>query len=346
MKATVLSLSLLAALGVADALPPLDPRYLPVARVSADPRKGELVIELAPVDLPAGTGHHVAGQPPVASGELPVDGAIYGLRAEVVDESGRVLPPELVHHFNLIDPDHRELFLPIARRMAAAGRETGEPKVPWLLFGFPFHRGARVIASAMLHNPTPTAYRGVRTRLVLNYTPASRPWPIWEAYPWQLDVAFPVGNKSFDLPPGRSERSYEGSPAVPGKIVAIAGHLHDYGVRVELTDVTTGEVIWRAQPVRDSARRLVAIPIGRLYAWNRLGAHIVPVHRYRVTALYDNPTGRVIQAGGMGVVGGLFVPDRGAQWPAADVRDSLYLADLRHAMRLAGNGGAVEHAHH
>ena len=41
-------------------------------------------------------------------------------KGELVDETGRVLPPELIHHFNLIDPSHRELFLPIAQRMAAA----------------------------------------------------------------------------------------------------------------------------------------------------------------------------------------------------------------------------------
>ncbi|HEX7123982.1 MAG TPA: hypothetical protein VF178_16510 [Gemmatimonadaceae bacterium] len=321
--------------------------HLPTARVLADPGHNELIIELEPVDLPAGMSHHALNQPAVASAVMPVDGAIYGLRAEAVDADGHEVPSQVIHHFNLIDPDHRELFLPIARRMAAAGPETGAPKVPWLLFGLPFHQGAQFIASAMLHNPTATSYAGVRTRLILYYTPASRPWPIWDAYPWQLDVAFPVGDKSFDLPPGRSERAYEGSPAVPGKIVAIAGHLHDYGVTIELTDVTTGEMIWRAAPVRDSAQRLVGIPIGKLYGWNRLGAHIVPAHRYRVTAIYDNPTGHVIAGGGMGVVGGLFVPDKGAVWPAADLHDSLYQADLRHALRLLGDGGAApQHVHH
>ena len=347
MKIAGLSLSLLAALGVADTHP--DPRRLQSARVTADPEKSELVIELAPVDLPAGASHHRGIQPPVATGEMPTAGSMYGFRVELVDETGALVPPELVHHFNLIDPDHRELFLPIARRMAAAGRETGPTKLPWLLFGLPFVRGEHVIASAMLHNPTAVSYRGVRTRLIFSYTPASRPWPIWEASPWQLDVAFPVGDKSFDLPPGRSERSYEGSPAVPGKIVVIGGHLHDYGVSLELIDATTGEVIWRAQPVRDSAQRLVAIPIGKLYGWTRLGAHIVPEHRYRVTAVYDNPTGHLLEGAGMGVVAGLFVPDKGARWPAANPHDSLYVADLRHAMRLAGTGrgrAPVEHAHH
>jgi hypothetical protein len=62
----------------------------------------------------------------------------------------------------------------------------------------------------------------------------------------------------------------------------------------------------------------------------------VPGHRYRVTVSYDNPTGQPIPDGGMGVVGGLFVPDRGVTWPAADPRDSLYHEDYLHYMRLAG----------
>jgi len=80
------------------------------------------------------------------------------------------------------------------------------------------------------------------------------------------------------------------------------------------------------------------VPVERLYKVTRLGFHIVPTHRYRVTVHYENPTGHVIPAGGMGVVGGLFVPDRGAIWPATDPTDSLYNQDLRHAMRLVGGG--------
>jgi len=41
----------------------------------------------------------------------------------------------------------------------------------------------------------------------------------------------------------------------------------------------------------------------------------------------------------MGVVGGLFVPDHGVWWPAADPGDSLYQQDYRHYMRLEEGGG-------
>src|SRR2546423_12608301 len=188
----------------------------------------------------------------------------------------------------------------------------------------------------MIHNPTTVNYHGVRVRLVLSYVPDHRPWPFYSVMPWQLDVAFPVGDKSFTLPPGRSERSYEGSPAVPGKIVGLGGHMHDYGRLIEFVDVTTARVIYRAAPVADSAGHIRSVPIRRLYGWTRLGAHIAPDHRYRVTVYYDNPTGQAVPDGGMGVVGGLFVPDRGVEWPPADRSDSLYQQDYRHYMRLSG----------
>lgn len=189
----------------------------------------------------------------------------------------------------------------------------------------------------MVENLTATTYHQARVRLVMNFTPGGRPWPLFRASPWQMDVAFPVGDKSFALPPGRSSRTYEGQPAVAGKIIGLGGHMHDYGRVIEFADATTGQIIYRATPVVDSAGRIESVPIAMLFGWTRLGVHIVPDHRYRVTVAYDNPTGQPIPDGGMGVVGGLFVPDHGVQWPAADARDSLYQQDYRHYMRLEGD---------
>ena len=65
--------------------------------------------------------------------------------------------------------------------------------------------------------------------------------------------------------------------------------------------------------------------------------HLEPSHRYRVTVQYLNPTGQVIPDGGMGVVGGLFIPDRDIVWPATDPSDSLYAQDFRQYMRIGGD---------
>ncbi len=360
-------LLLAAAAGPADDVPFLD--ALPAAVVTIDAERNELILELPSTDLPAGLtheamhgghgdgghgGHGAAragpGWPPVTLVTLPASGAIHGFRVELVDSAGTTLPRELLHHLNLIDPYRRELFLPISRRVLAAGQETGGQELPWLVFGLPFRKDERWVLSAMLHNPTAVSYRGVRTRLVLRYVAGTRPWPLFAVSPWQLDVLFPVGDKAFDLPPGRSEKSYEASPAIAGSIVAVGGHVHERAVRIALTDVSSGEVIWEAAPATDAAGRVASVPVGRLYRWNRLGARVRPDHRYRVTVEYDNPSDGVVRQGGMGVIGGLIVPANADAWPAADVTDTLYLQDLRHYLRLAPDtpvpmAGAAPHQH-
>ncbi len=322
---------------------------LPAARVITDSAHREIIIEFPPVDLPARQPGAAMSMVllPVYTAELGVGGSLFGARVELLDAYGREVPHALLHHFNLTDPTRRELFLPIALHILAASKETPSLVVPRFVFGVPIHQGQRLLASAMLGNESDVSYQRIRVRAVLRYEPENEVWPIFPAFPWVLDVLFPLGHppegsKAFDLPPGRSERSYESSPAVPGTIVGLGGHLHDYGVTIELRDVTTGAVLWHATPVRDSSGHMVSIPVGRLYNWHRLGVHIVPTHRYRVTAVYDNPTGQVLVDGGMGAVGGLFVPDRGVVWPAVDPSDTIYQGDMAATLRTdMPAGGAM-----
>src|SRR5207244_13316245 len=76
--------------------------------------------------------------------------------------------------------------------------------------------------------------------------------------------------------------------------------LHDaLPILIEFVDVTAVQVIYRAAPIADSVGHIHSVPISRLYGWTRLGAHIAPDHRYRVTVYYDNPTGQAVPDGGM-----------------------------------------------
>src|SRR3989442_29993 len=120
----LLPLALLLALCARDRRHPRPPGVVARARIFTDPARRAPVIALAPLDLPAHTPHHQLAQPPVAMLEIPSDGYVHGFRVAVVDSVGHELLDEMIHHFNLIDPDHRELFLPISRRLLAAGHET------------------------------------------------------------------------------------------------------------------------------------------------------------------------------------------------------------------------------
>ena len=323
------------------------PEALPSAAVLVDSDAHRLVIELPAVDVPAAHGGEetMVGLP-LCRVLVPVDASLHGAHVELVDGDGHALPHRMLHHFNLSDPDHRELFLPIGLHLLAASRETPVITIPRLLFGLPLERGQRLIAGAMLANSSPVAYHHVRVRLVLRYVRGGLPWPLYRAYPWAIDVQYPLGrpptgSKAFDLPPGHTERFWEGSPAIPGTIIGLGGHLHDYGVSLALKDMTTGEVLWRGTPETDGAGRVITFPLARFYSWRRLGLHLIPAHTYRLTAVYENPTGKVIPDGGMGAVAGLFVPDRGTTWPAVDTADTLYQQDQAATLR---SGGAEEMA--
>ncbi len=313
------------------------------------------VLTMGPVDLEAmahghGGSHEEIGVfPPIRSVHFPRDAYLSGFSYEVVDHAGQVLPTAIVHHLNFITPDKRELFLPISQRLLAMGKETGSQSLPGWLLGVPVEAGSELVVSPMLHNPTGQAHQGVHVRVRLEYTEAGGAFPFLKVYPFQLDVAFPAGDKSVDLPPGSSAFSWEGSPVLAGRIMAIGSHLHELATSIRLEDVTTGALVWEGLPILGPDGETVeGVTIGNLY--RRFGVKIDPDHRYRVTVEYHNPGTETITAGGMGVVAGVFLPAGGAHWPEADVADPLYTLDRRHYMRevrgdydlILGGGGVIE----
>lgn len=327
---------------------------IPAPTMQVEDTGSEVILTTTPVDLPVmshsdehGGGGHMGTFPPVEALTMPIHGYLRGFDYEVVDGDGNLLPREIVHHFNIIDPDHKELFLPISQRLLAAGKETGRQMMPRLLMGVPVYLGQRLVVATMLHNPTGVEYHDVSLRIKLAYTKVGRPWPLFEVYPFQMDVAFPAGDKSFDLPPGKSSKSWEGKPSMDGRIMVIGSHLHDMATHIVMEDVTTGDTLWTGYPVVADDGELSGVTIGHVY--RKLGIKISREHTYRITVFYDNQSGETLVDGGMGVVAGVFMPSRGGAWPRADVDDPLYALDREHYLRvvrgkydvIAAGGGQV-----
>src|SRR3712207_5495626 len=191
-------------------------------------RGRDLLIEYGPMSLPAGSHHATVVEPPALVFTVPVDGWMRGYDAELIDGAGQRLPTELLHHMNLIAKNRRDLFSHVMLRVASAGPETRPVMLPRLL-GVRLHRGDTLIMTLMLHNPTATSRSGVRLRVRVPYTAAASRVGAIGVYPFSVAIGPKDKPNVFDLPPGRSEHYWEGSPATAVRIVGMSGHLHRYG---------------------------------------------------------------------------------------------------------------------
>ena len=291
--------------------------------------KGDLVFELGPIRLPANAMHDDISQPPPLTVLAGVEGWAHGYTIELIDSAGRAVPQKVVHHVNVIAPQKRELFSEIMLRLAAAGSETAPVGLPWFL-GYQLGKSDSVLVSAMFHNPSSTDYGTVflRVRMPLKKKGVVGAMAI---YPFYLDVMPPAGSHSFDLPPGRSVQFWEGKPAISGRILGLSGHLHKYGTSLTLEDRTTGKVIWEGRPKVDANGEVQAMPLKKFL--RSFGVSVDTSHTYRLTAVYDNPTGEPIIDGGMGALGGVFKPGD-KKWPAVSPKHPDYVLDWNITYRL------------
>jgi hypothetical protein len=314
----------------------------PILSVRNNTEQKELIFELGPLHLGAGGDHGEIAQPRAQAIALPISGHLHGFTAEMIDASGNAIPLVLLHHVNIIAPQRRELFSQIMQRVGAAGSETGPVVFPKVV-GYPVVSGDSLLFTAMFHNPTNTSYHGARLRIHMRYSVENNWYPLWAIQPFYLDVMPPAGVHAYDLPPGRSERSWEGKPAIGGRILALGGHLHKYAVALRLENVTEGKVLFETAPEVDKDGNVIGMP-RKNYVW-KLGIPLRPDHTYKLTAIYDNPTGQTLVGGGMGALGGVLVPDRDP-WPAVDRNDPEYLLDVKVTYQGAHGRGHGAHGAH
>ena len=305
----------------------------------ADERAVDFLI--GPLDLPADMGHL---RPPIQVALNPVDGWLHGFEATMEDGAGNALPMDLLHHVNFIDPDKRDVFAPIARRVIAAGRETSRKKLPSLL-GYPIQAGDRFIISSMFANPTgedvPEAYLRVRIFYSLEEDGFMQPRDV---YPFYLDVMGPVGAKDFAVPPGKTVHAYEARPVIEGRILGIGGHLHDYATVLRLEDATAGEILWEAEPEYDEDGRLTGVSESLMLMTG--GIKVSPDHTYRIYVEYENPMTHPTPDGGMGEIGGVIWASKDVVWPEFSRTDPVYVADLINTLEAPEQAGGHGHGDH
>jgi hypothetical protein len=309
------------------------------AIVTIDSARHTIVIDAGPYRLPAlAPGEHhemmmpspdgLAHDTPLDHFTWPIDGWLHGFRLEVAGDRGELLPRHFVHHLIVVNFSRRQLIYPAAERLLGAGAETDDATIPKTV-GIPMSRGMQLGMYVAWHNDTGQDLDNVHIRLTLLWTPENQvPRPV-SALPIYMDANLTVGgSNTFDIPPGRSSKAYEFTLPIGGRLLAVGGHLHQYGVGVQLEDAVREKTLARVSARRDSTGAITSVG-RRLLAVSGDGLKLKQGRRYRITGSYDNPTGQMLSRSAMAHMVGLFAPDKLTQWPAIDLADRDYQRDLR-----------------
>ena len=274
--------------------------------------------------------------------QWPVDGYLRGFDVDVRDAAGRPVPREVLHHMIGVNFDRRQLVHDAVERLFGWGKETDPVTLPAGI-GVPLEHGTHLGMYAMWHNTTGHDITGAYIHLKLLWIPNNK-HPM-EGLPLYIDVNNHIGgNTTFDVPPGHSTHAFTFEFPISGGIVGVGGHLHDYGTSVSLQDAESGKTLVTLKAKRDAKGHVEHV--GRfIFGFNTEALHVDAGHKYRLTAVYDNPTGKNIPDGGMGHINGLFVPDDYAQWPKLDPNDPDIRKDVAGLQDYSGDMGSEADAH-
>lgn len=324
----------------------------PTLRVTVDSSRKEVVVTAGPFlirhmpkEMDHGMMHEMAGTTtPLMQFTWPMEAWFRGFDIEVHDSQGRLLDPHLVHHLNVMNFDRRQLLYPAVERMVAAGSETGSVDLPKAI-GLPMQPGYHLAMYTAWNNTSDADIEGAWLILRLKWSPknlAPRPQDVLPLY---MDVSYDRETDSYDLPAGRSSKSYEFTMPLGGRLLAVGGHAHDYAEFVSLEDVQSGKTIILLKAETNAQGILQKMP-RKYYGVRGDGLKLVAGRTYRIRADYNNPTGRMIPNGAMGLLAGAFVPDDYAQWPALDPNDPDIQADIANLEKIGKPAAAGEDHEH
>jgi plastocyanin len=245
-----------------------------------------------------------------------VDGYVTGMSADVVDASGHSVPVSrvMLHHAVFVkigvrdstcksftDYDGKPSPLPI-ERFYSEGEERAVLSLP-AGYGYPNRGSDRWALVFMLMNhkvPTRTVY----VQYTVRYSNGKRLTPV---RPYSFYEHNCSADPIFDVPgTGTLFSTYAKSAdfVMPesGRMVAILGHLHGGGVRLDLTDQTCGTKLFTSEPTwgLPIVHPIIHEP-GPKHMTTLTAAKGIPVFvgdRLRLTATYDNslPHSRVMGA--------------------------------------------------
>jgi len=291
-----------------------------------------VTLRIGPLHLPANTSHSQMPQPPDLVWTVPFAGWLLAYHPKLVDGAGNAVPGTVLHHTAFWNENRADFLCPNKEEhIFGAGSEmTDWGEVPG--YGYRVEKDDQIRIETMVYNPTPTSYDQVYLQVTIPYQEiGSNAGPRTNVYPAWMDVKS-CGNSSYDLPPGKSERAGTVTVKYDGVLLGVGGHLHDYGQQVVLEDATRKDTVARLDAKVNEKGRLESVPVKLFLEQGgyRFSANDV----LKISATYDNPTGRVLRAGAMGIAVGYFVP-----------RDDSKMAALRRKAAATHEMAGMSHDH-
>jgi hypothetical protein len=282
----------------------------------SDVRSHVITLRIGPMTLPANTSHMKMPQPPDLVWTIPIAGWLLAYHPKLVDAAGNSVPGTVLHHVAFWNENRSDFLCPNKEEhIFGAGSElTDWAQIPG--FGYRVEKGDQIRIETMIHNPTATSHEKVFLEVSIPYLDEASSAPVKNFYPTWMDVKS-CGNSSYDLPPGPSKKVGTVPIKYSGVLLGVGGHMHDYGQQLTLEISGAKDNVATLPAKTDAQGHLISIPVVTFFETG--GYHFSAGDTLTITSTYNNPTGKLLPNGAMGIVVGYFFP-----------QDATALNSLRH----------------
>jgi hypothetical protein len=265
-----------------------------------------ITLREGPLTLPANTSHMKMPQPLDVFWTIPLDAFLLAYTPRLVDDNGIAVPGIVLHHTAFWNTDRSDFLCPNKEEhIFGAGSElTNWTELPG--YGYRVQKDDKIRIETMVHNPTGTSYEQVYLEVKIPYAPAADPTGSTKSvYPTWMDVQS-CGNSGYDLKPGNNQNTGTVTVKYNGILLGVGGHMHDYAKQIVLEDATRKETVATLDAKLDEKGQLLSMPVVTFF--DRGGYKLSAGDLLRITATYDNTTGKPLPSGAMGIVVGYFLP--------------------------------------
>ncbi|HWZ99064.1 MAG TPA: hypothetical protein VN025_14995 [Candidatus Dormibacteraeota bacterium] len=268
-----------------------------------------ITLRIGPMNLPANTSHMKMPQPADLVWTIPLNGWLLSFHPHLADASGNAVPGTVLHHVAFWNENRSDFLCPNKEEhiFGAGGELTDWAQIPG--YGYSVQKDDRIRVETMIHNPTATSYDKAFLVVEIRYLGDTSPAPVKNFYPAWMDVGS-CGSSGYDLPAGPSEKSGTVGVKYDGVLLGVGGHMHDYAQQIVLEDATKKGTIATLKAKTDDQGHLQYMPVVTFFAAG--GEKLAAGDQLKITATYDNTTGKLLRQGAMGIVVGYFVPDNDA----------------------------------